>query len=101
MQVYNAVIISQLVYGLETMYLNDSLIKRLDAFHVRGIRHIRGIEHSYWSRTSNEEILAKANALTTKSENIIENWREFITPNNEGNKNIRLVSEILEETKRC
>ena len=48
MQVYNAVVISQLVYGLETMYLNDSLIKRLDAFHMRGIRHIMGIDHAYW-----------------------------------------------------
>ncbi len=46
LQVYNAVVISQLVYGLETMYLNDSLIKRLDAFHMRGIRHIMGIDHA-------------------------------------------------------
>ena len=63
LQVYNAVVISQLVYGLETLYLSSSLIKRLDAFHIRGIRHIMGIEHSYWSRTSNEEILFKANWL--------------------------------------
>ena len=46
-QVYNAVFISQLIYGLETVYLNDSLIKRLDAFHMRGIRHIMRIDHAY------------------------------------------------------
>ena len=33
LQVYNAVV-SQLIYGLETLYLNDSLIKRLNAFHI-------------------------------------------------------------------
>ena len=60
---YNAVIISKLIYGLETMYLNDSLIKRLDAFHMIGLRHILGIEHAYWSRTSNEEILERADAI--------------------------------------
>ena len=57
LQVYDAVVISQLVYGLETMYLNEGLKNRLDAFHMRGIRHILGIEHAYWSRTFNAEII--------------------------------------------
>ena len=42
-QVYNAVIISKLIYGLETMYLNESLLKRLDAFQITWLRHIMGI----------------------------------------------------------
>ncbi len=63
LQVYNAVVISQLVYGLETLYLNDSLVKRLEAFHIRGLRHILGIEHSYWSKTSNLEVVKKANKI--------------------------------------
>ena len=57
--VHNAVTVSQLVYGPETMYLNDSLTKKSDAFHITGIRLILGIEHAYWSRTSNLEVIEK------------------------------------------
>ena len=46
------------------------LLKRLDAFHIRGIRHILGIEHAYWSRTSNDEILMKANWILENAEDI-------------------------------
>ena len=89
LQVYNAVVISQLVYGLETMYLNDSLIKRPDAFHIRGIRHILGIEHAYWSRTSNLEIMEKANAiLNAGKKDITDQWGNFIRPANEKDKKI-------------
>ena len=104
LQVYNAVIISKLIYGLETMYLNESQLKRLDAFHIRGLRHILGITHSYWSRAKNSEILDEANEIDGKREDITSNWREFIRPNNENQtkeKNkIRLVSEILREKRK-
>ena len=79
-QVYNAVIISKLIYELETMYLNDSLIKRLDAFHMRGLRHILGIEHAYWSRTSNEEIIEKANEIVRGTADITTNWEKIKRP---------------------
>ena len=46
------------------MWLNESGIKSLDAFQMKGIRHILGIEHAYWSRTTNEEIPQRANANT-------------------------------------
>ena len=74
MQVYNAVIISKLTYGLETLYLNDSLLKRLDAFHIRGLRHILGIQHSYWSRVKNEDIIKRANWELNKGGDKTEHW---------------------------
>ena len=74
---YNAVIVSKLIYGLETMYLNDSLLKRLDAFHIRGLRHILGIQHSYWSRVKNEEIIDKANKELNKGGDLTNNWSQF------------------------
>ena len=77
MQVYNAVIVSKLIYGSETMYLNDSLLKRLDAFHVRGLRHILGIEHSYWSRVTNDEVIDKANRELNKGHDITKHWSQF------------------------
>ena len=87
------------MYGLETMYLNEGLLKRLDAFHMRGIRHILGIEHAYWSRTSNEEILMKANWILEHSEDITIDWKELVIPGNENVITIRHVSEILEDKK--
>ena len=41
---YSAGIVSHLICGLETMYLNDSLPKRLDAFQMRGLRYILHLE---------------------------------------------------------
>ena len=97
LQVYNAVIVSQLVYGLETMYLNESLLKRLDAFQMTGIRHILGIEHAYWSRTSNLEILEKANWILNGSEDITKRWKNFMFPKKE--RRIQLISEVLKFKK--
>ncbi len=36
--VYNAVVISQLIYGLETLPLTNNLLNKLDAFQMRGFR---------------------------------------------------------------
>ena len=40
LQVYTAVIVSQLTYGLSTVQLTPSILKRLDAFQMRGFRYI-------------------------------------------------------------
>ena len=88
LQVYNAVIVSQLVYGLETMYLNESLLKRLDAFQMTGIRHILGIQHAYWSRTSNLEILEKANWILNGSEDITKRWKKSCSQRKSGEFNL-------------
>ena len=36
LQVYNAIIVSQLTYGLSTVQLTPSMLNRLDAFQMRG-----------------------------------------------------------------
>ena len=38
--IYDAIIRSKLLYGLETVYITDSLQKKLNAFQLRGIRTI-------------------------------------------------------------
>ena len=43
LQVYNAAIVAQLTYGLNSLSLTPACIKRLNAFHIRGLRHILGI----------------------------------------------------------
>ena len=68
---YNAVIVSKLTYGLDSLQLTDGLVARIDAFQMRGIRHILRIEHAYWSRKSNEEIQAKTNMILMNVEDAI------------------------------
>merc|ERR1712023_403397 len=60
-QAYNAIIISQLIYGLNTLNVTPAIKNRLNAFHMRGIRYILNIGHSYYSRISDEEVFEKMN----------------------------------------
>ena len=63
LRVYSASIIAQLVYGLNTLNITPGIKNRVSAFHIRGLRYIPNIEHSYYSRATNEEIMHKANLM--------------------------------------
>ena len=58
MAVYNACIISTLLYGSETWTTYARQEKRLNSFHMRCLRRILGI--SWQDKTPNTEVLAKA-----------------------------------------
>jgi len=81
LQVYNAVIVSQLTYGLSTLQMTPTMLNRLDAFQMRGLRYILKIEHSYYSRISNQEVFDKINIILNKGTDINIPWQEFITAN--------------------
>ena len=60
--VYDAVIRSKLIYGLESVQINDSLKRKLDAFQLKGIRQILQLKTTYVDRAnSNEVVFRKAN----------------------------------------
>eukprot|EP00972_Heterocapsa_arctica_P102679 15133240-Heterocapsa_arctica.AAC.1 len=59
--VYDAVIASKLLYGLEALSLTEADHAKLDAFHIRGLRKILRIKHSFWSRVANKVIRIQAN----------------------------------------
>eukprot|EP00972_Heterocapsa_arctica_P087360 12883775-Heterocapsa_arctica.AAC.1 len=40
LRVYDAVIVSKLLYGLEALSLTDADVAKLDAFQIRGLRKI-------------------------------------------------------------
>ena len=48
--VYNAIIRTKLMYGLESAQLNDSIKQYLDTFQVKGLRKILELEHTYINR---------------------------------------------------
>eukprot|EP00972_Heterocapsa_arctica_P091643 13517548-Heterocapsa_arctica.AAC.1 len=61
LRVYDAVIVSKLLYGLEALSLTETDHSKLDAFQIRGLRKILGVKHSYLSRVSNKDIMIQVN----------------------------------------
>ena len=67
MRIYEACVISKLMYSLETVWLNKAEILKLDAFHHRCLRRIAGIPPSYISRISNETVRNTLQTLPLKN----------------------------------
>jgi len=68
LEVFNAVLVSKLLYGLESTVLNQSLLKRLDAFLFKGLRKMLHIPTTFVDRTySNAHILEKTNSVLSEA----------------------------------
>ena len=62
--IYDAIITSKLLYGLETIHLTDALAKKLDAFQMRGLRKILNLEPTFINRiNTNKKVLAEATQI--------------------------------------
>ena len=59
-ELFNACVVSKLLYALHVAWLGVAGQRRLDAFQARCLRKIFGIGHSYWSRVSNEAVRCQA-----------------------------------------
>ena len=60
LRIFDACVVSKLLYCLHTSFLNKQELRRLDAFQARCLRKILRIPHSYISRVSNECVLQRA-----------------------------------------
>ena len=60
LRIFEACVLSKLLYCLHAAFLNKRELARLDAFHVRCLRSIMRIPHSYVSRVSNQTVLEAA-----------------------------------------
>ena len=59
-EIYKACVVAKLMYGLETLWLLQNHLARLDAFHVMCLRRILSIPCSYLSRVRNSAVLDRA-----------------------------------------
>ena len=66
-EIYTACIVSKLLYNLESLWLLQADLHRIDAFHVKCLRQIYKIPCSYISRVSNREVLHTAGQSTLSS----------------------------------
>ena len=57
-RIYITLIVSKLLYGLQTAWLTKRQRSKLDGFHAKCVRIIVGVAHSYWSRVTNVEVLS-------------------------------------------
>jgi len=60
-QIYNAIIVSRLLYGLSALWLGTPEQKRLDGFHCYCLRRIARIPSAYYSHVSNAAVYVKLN----------------------------------------
>ena len=84
-QVFNAVCVSKLLYGLEALQPTDSTAALLDTFHLKGLRKILNMRTTYIDRSNtNQEVHRRANEALGNSEG------ECIRP----------LSKVLQEKRR-
>ena len=60
-------------------HVSDTLLNRLDAFQMRGLRYILGIEHSYYSRISSEEVYERVNIASNEGQDLNIEWSDFMS----------------------
>ena len=59
--IFDAVVRSKLLYGLETVHLTDAMSNKLDAFQIRGLRKILKIAPTHVNRANtNKHVLERA-----------------------------------------
>ena len=97
LQVYNAIIISQLIYGLNTIHLTNSCLKTLDTFQLRGLRQILGIKAAFHSRISHDKVIEKANIIMNNGEDLDINWEQFKTEKTGAKERIIRISEMIKK----
>ena len=72
--IFNAVVVSRLLYGLETIPMTTAMDTKINAFQQRCLRRILKIDPAYYSRVRNVEVLAKANKVVSKLKRSEEDW---------------------------
>ena len=69
------------MYGLETLHLTESLAKKLDAFQLRGLRKILGMNTTYINRANtNAKVYEEASKLAfpnSRDHRRIQRFSEF------------------------
>ena len=60
LRVFDACVVSKLLYSLECECLLQGDRRRLDGFYAQCLRSLQRIEHSMYSHISNEEVLTRA-----------------------------------------
>ena len=85
LQVYDAIVRAKLMYGLESVVFNETHVRKLDTFHLKGLRKIFKLPTSYinWEVT-NAFVYAEANRAIAR----------------DGGKQIQTMSEFHKQRRK-
>ena len=97
--IFNAVVVSRLLYGLETMPMTTAMDTKTNAFRQRCLRRILKIDPAYYSRVRNVEVLAKANKIVSKLKRSEEDWVDQLAHGDLTRAKIKPISTILAERR--
>jgi hypothetical protein len=97
-QVLNAVIVSKLIYGLETIEPTEGVANMLNAFHLKGLRKILNMTTTYIDRENTNERVYKSaqNVLRTKNAQKAPSLQKA---NAWLDRQVRPITDIMQEKK--
>ena len=65
--IFDAIVRSKLLYGLETVHLTQSMARKLDVFQLKGLRKILGMSTTFINRgNTNDKVYAEATKIAYK-----------------------------------
>ena len=71
LHVYHAVVVSTLLYGLDSLTLEMKHLKTIDAWYHQHLRRCMGIKASYYSHITNRSFWEQANKPTVSSQKLL------------------------------
>ena len=74
--VYDAVIKSKLLYGLDTANLTPGMRTRIDRFQIKGLRQILGMDTTWAQKKRNEDMTNKHTEVIKKAEEALNQNRQ-------------------------
>ena len=92
--IFDAVILSKLLYGLETVHLTNALLKKVDAFQLRCLRKILKMAPTFVDRSNtNTAVIQKASSIAYPDRNNPRSIQLFSIHYNE--KRAELLGHII------
>ena len=89
LRVFDAVIRSKLVYGLETTYLTRAIQRKVDAFQMKGLRQILGMQTTFVNRANtNQRVFEEATKYANDGRRFEQNFIQ-----------VRPFSEVIEQRR--
>ena len=92
--IFDAIVRSKLLYGLETLHLTQGMAQKLDVFQLKGLRKILGMETTFINRAnSNKRVYQEATKTAFPKPGDMREIKRFSEFHNE--RKARLLGHIL------
>ena len=101
LRVFDAVIHSKVLYGMETLVISQSDYDKFDVFQVRIFRKILNIKHCFWSHVTNDTVMNTANTRAQNIDKLSKSFYDQLNTNKELSNPMDISSEVTQTQTRC